>query len=740
MADERRARIALVYQRGLAADRRAYDPARHLIGHLALQDPAVRVYRAAQSLPFAHALLREGDAGSIRQAAATVAAVLDTQERSPYHPHRGNFLWLADDREVVDLNAVQFVLRGLLPLLVEQGSALPPDLLGRCREAVRLALEEEERLDVAPTYTNIHLMSLFALLAGGQWLGEARFQDLGRQRWARWVRFTVQSGAPHEYNSPGYGAVDLGALAALQQFVRDPVVRLQARLMYERLWLHLGLHLHRPTGQLAGPHCRCYWGAMMSGQNPVKDLLWCETGWPWLLEPGPYGGRPVSELPAALERGLTRHWLPEALRAWLVHQEQAMPYEIRETANATDGADLTTYCTPSYALGTAARTYSIGQDDFYIEHQANYLLLHYARPGRPGGWGMLYCRYVVNDQHWGTRAAAPDRSRQANFYDYGNFAGLQYRNKAIALYALQPQHEEIFSLKTVVVFPQADLLDEVWVNERRVAMAELPWPLRAGDWVVVADGAVYAGLYPLEPSCLGREAPILLERGPQDELWLTMYNYRGPAKRFWDYASLRGAFWHGNVRAGFVIEVAERSAYPSAPAFLSHLRRAVIRDTVEATPECPTLRTVVYQSGGDELVLRYDLWRTEPGERRINGVVYRPPMLSSALAVQGDSGRLAAGQAVLETAPQAVWLIAQELDPQCRAWIAVNPEDRPAPLRLETPCGVVTAARWGLGRLEVRAPADGISVLRIDAAALPEGLHVPEGVRIEFEQRHAGLA
>ncbi|HLH73710.1 MAG TPA: hypothetical protein VKX96_10540, partial [Chloroflexota bacterium] len=575
------ARLTKMYEQGLAAARRDYDPARHLIGHPVAPHHASRLYRPPQSLPYAQALLRQGDPESVQEAALIIGAVLDSQETNPRHPHRGNFLWLADDPEVVDLNAVQFVLRALLPILVRHGQQLPSTLVERCRQSVRLALAEEDHLAVAPTYTNIHLMSLLALVVGGEWLDDAHYRALGRQRWADWLGFTIRSGAPHEYNSPGYGAVDLSALAELIGLVQDPLIKLQARLIYERLWLHLGLHLHVPTGQLAAPHCRCYWPMMMSGRGAVKDLLWLQTGWRWLLEPGPYGGQTASEIPTGLDLALTEHWLPEAVRSWLEHQDRVLPCEIRETANRDEGFDLTTYLTPSYALGTASRTYGIGQDDFYIEHQANYLMLHYARPGQPGGWGMMYSRFVVNDQHWGTRAAAPDRSKESNFYDYGNFAGVQLKNKAIGLYALQPQSDEVFSLKTVVVFPRAELLDEVWVNDQRVEVATLPQSLEAGDWLVVADGMVYVGVRPLEPSCLGKDAPIVLERSPQGELWLTIYNYRGAAKRFWDYASLHGAFWRGNLKAGFVVEVAERSAYLSAGAFLAYLGQSIIEDVVD---------------------------------------------------------------------------------------------------------------------------------------------------------------
>jgi hypothetical protein len=467
----------------------------------------------------------------------------------------------------------------------------------------------------------------------------------------------------------------------------------------------------------------------------------------------------VGQGPASLELALTEHWLPDAARVWLERFARAVPATVRETANRAEGADLTTYLTGSYALGTASRTYSIGQDDFYIEHQSNYLALHYVRPVReadPGevrirgerksGWGLVYSRYVVNDRHYGALTAAPDRPPNA-FYDQGHFAGCQLRNKAIALYALQPQHEEVFSLKTVVVFPAATALEEILVGDRRVRVEELPLPVPEDEWVVVADGAVCVGVRPLRHTCLGREAPVVLERGPNAELWLTAHNYRGPAKRFWDYASLRGAFWRGNLRAGYVLEASERAEHDSAQAFLAHLRRAVVEDVTEVSDDAnadadadgvsdavgkgKALRTVTYRSGGDELSLRFDLWHTRAAGRRLNGREYEPPALESPLAAQGRSGVLRAGGAVLETAAQDVWLVAQELDPAGRFWLCVNPQDRPTPLRLETPLGVVSAASWGVGSVELREAARGATLSVRTLAPLPE-LRVPDGVEIVY--------
>lgn len=730
---ERAARIADLYRRSLAAAWEAYQTNRYQVGYGQERSAQVRTYAR---LPLAHALLRQGDPDSVAQAAEFVAAVIDAQETAPEHPHRGNWPMNQVDAEVTDLNAIQFVLKSLVPLLAQHGHQLPPDLQARCRASLRLALEEEERLDVAPTYTNIHLMALLALVVGGEWLGDEHFIRLGRERWAHWVRFTVQSGAPNEYNSPTYGGIDLFSLAPLYDLVRDPAIRLQSRLLYERVWLHAALHLHRPTRQIAGPHSRCYWKPMVTGQERLKEILWRETGWPWLLEPGPYGGDPASTLPVTLELALSENWLPDFVAPWLENQAQALPCEIRETANRDEGFDLTTYLTPSYALGTASRTYRTGTDCFYIDHMANHLLLHYACPDRPGGWGMMYTRYVVNDRHWGAISAAPDRPKTSNFYEQGHFAGVQLRNKAIGLHALLPEPEQVFSLKTIVAFQSGQELEQVWLNDRPVRFDDLP-PVEAGDWLIVADGAVYAGVQPLRQSCLGRQeqAPILLERGPAGELWLAIYNYRGPAKRFWDYASLAGPFYRGNLRAGFVVEVAERSEYPSAAAFLDHLRRASVEDAVDETH----VRTVVYRSGGDELLLRYDLWHTEPKERRLNGALYLPPNLSSPLAAQGASGRLSAGSATLLTNPQQVWLIAQELDPARRAWIVANPEDQPTPLRLETPLGVVAAAAFGLGRLAWHAPEGGPQTLVVEALREPAGLEAPAGVDVQLRLLHTGV-
>jgi hypothetical protein len=312
----------------------------------------------------------------------------------------------------------------------------------------------------------------------------------------------------------------------------------------------------------------------------------------------------------------------------------------------------------------------------------------------------------------------------------------------------------VFSIKTVVVFPPIEQLEAVRVGGEVVTAEQLPREVPPGEWAVVTDGVVHVGVRPLEPSQLGRPAPMVLERGPEGELWLTIPNYHGAPKRFWDYASLRGAFWRGNLRAGYVMEVVDRGEYPEAGAFLEHLGRSVVEDEVDQQK----VRRVRFGGEGREVELRYDLFHSEPVGRRIDGQPYEPPSLTSPVAVQGEDGTLRLGDATLTTDPQPVWLMrlggsrphpdllpggegttsfplplgaASRPEGQGQAegvakthsdgWAIVNPLDQPTRLRLETPRGTLSAESWGVGRIEWRG-----GEVVVDCLEQPVGLRVEE--------------
>ena len=81
-------------------------------------------------------------------------------------------------------------------------------------------------------------------MLGGEAIGDSDYVDRGHQRLEDWLAFTAASGAPHEYNSPTYMAVDLARLAVLAEETEDPDIALKARIGEELLWLHVAAHYH----------------------------------------------------------------------------------------------------------------------------------------------------------------------------------------------------------------------------------------------------------------------------------------------------------------------------------------------------------------------------------------------------------------------------------------------------------------------------------------------------------------
>jgi hypothetical protein len=212
---------------------------------------------------------------------------------------------------------------------------------------------------------------------------------------------------------------------------------------------------------------------------------------------------------------------------------------------------------------------------------------------------------------------------------------------------------------------------------------------------------------------MGQEAPIVLdERG--GELALCIHNYSGPSKNFWEYRTLSGPFFKGNVRNGLVMEVASRGDYPSASAFYEHLVGARLSDSVSGDG----VREIRYESGGQALALRYDLRDLRVLERRINGEVYIPPILEAPGIVQGSAQPLIAGDAALWAAGAPAWFLADEAR---QLWVAGVTGHEPAPLRLQVPLGALEADAFALGKVVWRQNEGRVEV---EAAPLPAGLRL----------------
>jgi hypothetical protein len=294
------------------------------------------------SLSYATCLLREGGSENLALAEQVIAKVLSMQETRQSNARFANFRWFFEDEGVTDLNAVEFVLEGLSHIVLRSRDRLSDGLRGRIREAMRLGLQEIERLDVHLSYTNIALLDIHNTVLCGQILDDGHFEERGRRKLDAWIDFTARSGAPHEYNSPTYLGVDLSALAALAEHARDPDTRLKARLMEERLWLHAATRFHRPTGQIAGPHCRAYRRNTVGAGGLLKVVLHKELGYPELRRPTAY--YPWEGEEGHVDVALGRYHLPDYVRA--IFDEKPTAWQVKETADVASGADLTSYLLP----------------------------------------------------------------------------------------------------------------------------------------------------------------------------------------------------------------------------------------------------------------------------------------------------------------------------------------------------------------------------------------------------------
>lgn len=607
----------------------------------------------------AYRLVANGAPEDLALAEKVLDSVLACQERRPEDPHCGNFYWMYEDDVVFDLNAVEFCLEHLIPMMIEYGGRLNPALRQRVLDAIRLGLREVENLNVLVAYTNIAVFDILNSALGGELLGDERIARRGYAKMLEWMAYTDESGIPQEYNSPTYTSVVVRSLHLLERLVKDAATRGRARLMAARLGLSIGLHIHPGTGRWAGPHSRAYQPSITCDTPPE-----IETVRGWIAE---------GALPGWVEDLLSR---PES--AFQVHETAASRLEI----------DLTTYQAPAFALGTASRESS---------GQTNTIFAHYTRPGEAKP-GVIYCRYLFNDKWLGDFYHATDRTKSRNLLDEGRFFGVQSGQGAIGLYTVPNNLGFIRSAKAVVIFQGAAQVEEIWIGGQRVTA--LPAEVPPGMLVVIGSGGAYTAVLPLSRTDLGRSSPIRLVE-IRGDLVLEIYNYLGTDKPFWELG-FPGAFYKGKPKCGFYLEMADRKDYPDGKAFGEEVERGSLSDLSQEpyTYAMQGERTwqVEYSRGGRKLGIEIDLMEWKLKRRWTERGSLDWEMLESPLARQNRSGRVAVDGGVLECGKAAAWLFHSPADPT--RWVAGYHGREPAPFRLSLPGG----------SLEIDGLAEGVVV------------------------------
>ncbi len=550
-------------------------------------------------------LVANGTAEDLALAEQVLAVVLACQELDPSDPHHGNFYWMAEDRHVEDLNAVEFNLESLIPMMIHHSERLPTALQERVRQSIRLGLQEIARLDVLVAYTNITVLDVLNSCLGGELLQEQAIAQRGYAKLKAWMAFTAEHGHPLEYNSPTYGAVTIRALKRLRDLVQDDETRINAQTMTARLALSIALHIHSGTGRWAGPHGRAY-----------QPSVVCET-------------------PPEIE--LVRNWIADGtVPAWVAEllDERPATFQVVETAERDRKLAITTYQTPTHALGTATSSFHT---------QANVCMAHFTRPGaeRPG---VLYSRYITNDKWFGDAYHATDRTKTRNLPDEGVFFSAQQENRALCVYGPQ-SFQQGHSAKAVLIWTQRAEVDEIWIGAQQVA--ELPQMVSADQLIVIGSGDLYFAIRPLTITALGKQRPIqLVERA--GDLVLEFYNYRGPEKRFWEL-NWPGAFYKGKPIVAFYLELAERSLYSDGAAFASVVNSGNFTEDLDAPYTYPAVgeRRYALSYGRDEreLGLEIDLMQWQLKRRwTATGELGWPTLATDfSAAMERLNGHLASG-------------------------------------------------------------------------------------------------
>ncbi len=605
-----------------------------------------RMHPTRDAATLASRLLANGAPEDIAVAENVLNALIACQETREGDPHYGNFWWYREDEMVEDLNAVEFVLNTLIPMMIEHGDRLSPDMQKRVKASIRLGLEEIERLNVLVAYTNIAAKDITNTCLGGELLNDPKIAARGYKKMVEWMAFTDQFGTPFEFNSPTYTKVAINAMEHLIKHLQHPDTKVRAQTMATRMGLSVALHIHPKTGRWAGPHSRAYHPTVVAETSPE-----------------------IEQLESWIQKDVLPAWIQDAV------DQRPEKFQVIETAYPPMNYGLTAYHSNTFDLGTAVT----GMGD-----QSNVLIAHYDRPGqkRPG---VFYTRYLINDKWLGDFYHETDRSTSRNLSDEGKFYGIQNGPRAIGLY-VPNGGSRVSSIKAALIWTGRDQIDEIWVGDKKIT--SLPIDIPKGETIVIGSGKIYQAIRPFTLSDIGRDAPIRLHEQAGD-LVLELYNYLGPEKAFWEMG-WPGAFYKGKTQCGFYTEMAEKSDFKNAQAFAQKIATGHVTDKTEApyvyAGQGERLWTVEYAREDFKLGLEVDLMAWKLKRRWNENGDPGWPLLDSPIAKSNRTGTVQVNNATLTCGKETGWLF---VSPKTKRWVAGYHGLKPAPITLTLPNGKV---------------------------------------------------
>lgn len=580
-------------------------------------------------------LMENGHPEDIRNAEKIIPGLISCQDLNPDSRYFGAFRWELET-PVEDLNAVEFVLIAIIPMMIKHEAHLSESSSVKLRNSIHLALKHVRNIDVHYKYTNIVIKDIVNSILGAELLEDTELAERGYEKLKNWIEFTDKSGGNYEFNSPYYTYVAIRVMSLLNRYVQDEQTRVRSGIVLARMSLGAYLRVHTPTGRLAGPHGRAYHGQITAG---AREARWMAQ---WLAN------------------GMVPSWLDGLL------EDPTWPDQVVETTGREEGISLSTFKSDRYSFGVASRN-MFNQDIVYIAWQSNVFTVHYTRPesDQPG---IIYTRYVLDEDWLGDFSPGPGRPTTGLIPDVGHFQGVQDRNRAIGLYV--PRYlggmERHSSAKAVIALPNWDSgSDKLWIDGEEAA--SLPAYAHQHSVIVIESGDIMMAFRPFSITNLGGNPDEQIRvREFMGNLMIELYNFKGPEKVFWELA-WPGAFFQGYPKCGFYAEVAERGKYADGATFTEVIKSGTFSEVSDppGTYSGTERRkwSVEYSRQGRKLGIEVDLfdWFKNPNKWTEQGPI-PSPMLESRFARQDHSGRLQVGDT------QITW------DGNGPAWLYQSPE------------------------------------------------------------------
>jgi len=104
-------------------------------------------HESRQGASFTARLVANGAPEDLELAHKVLDVVLGCQERRVGDPHYGNFFWMLEDDVVMDLNAVEFNLEHLIPMMLQHA-----ERLAVCRRESGLGINTYEVEPLSPGF------------------------------------------------------------------------------------------------------------------------------------------------------------------------------------------------------------------------------------------------------------------------------------------------------------------------------------------------------------------------------------------------------------------------------------------------------------------------------------------------------------------------------------------------------------------------------------------------------------